>query len=54
MSWPGKAHGGGGSTKRHPRAAFGPDLVNRDFAAPAPNRLWVTDLMMIPTGEGPL
>ncbi|MEU5307102.1 transposase [Streptomyces noursei] len=30
------------------------DLVNRDFTAPAPNRLWATDLTMIPTLEGPL
>lgn len=28
--------------------------MRRDFTAPAPNRLWVTDLTMIPTGEGPL
>ncbi|MFI1302365.1 transposase [Streptomyces sioyaensis] len=27
-------------------------MVNRDFTAKAPNRLWVTDLTMIPTGEG--
>jgi len=27
--------------------------VQRDFTAPAPNRLWVTDLTMIPTLEGP-
>jgi transposase InsO family protein len=31
-----------------------PDLVQRDFTAFAPNRLWVTDLTMISTGEGPL
>ncbi|MFF2642151.1 DDE-type integrase/transposase/recombinase [Streptomyces niveus] len=31
-----------------------PDLANRDFTAPAPNRLWVTDLTVISTGEGPL
>jgi transposase InsO family protein len=31
-----------------------PDLVNRDFTAPAPNRLWVADVSRIPTGEGPL
>ena len=30
------------------------DLVNRNFAASAPDRLWVTDLTVIPTGEGPL
>jgi len=30
------------------------DLVNRQFTAPGPDRLWVTDLTVIPTGEGPL
>lgn len=30
------------------------DLVNRNFATSAPDRLWVTDLTVIPTGEGPL
>ncbi|MET7895895.1 DDE-type integrase/transposase/recombinase [Streptomyces mirabilis] len=29
-------------------------MVERDFTAPAPNRLWVTDLTVITTGEGPL
>ncbi|MEV0279745.1 IS3 family transposase [Streptomyces sp. NPDC050610] len=43
-----------GFTRRDPSAALAPDLVERDFTAPAPNRLWVTDLTMIPTGEGPL
>ncbi|MFF5011615.1 IS3 family transposase [Streptomyces phaeochromogenes] len=43
-----------GFTRRDPKAALAPDLVNRDFTAPAPNRLWVTDLTMITTGEGPL
>ncbi len=28
------------------------DLVERDFAAPAPNRLWVSDLTYIPTWSG--
>ncbi|WP_129287121.1 IS3 family transposase, partial [Streptomyces sp. GZWMJZ-114] len=36
------------------KATLAPDLVRRGFTAPAPNRLWVTDLTMIPTGEGPL
>ena len=44
----------GGFTRRDPGATFAPDLVERDFTAPAPNRLWVTDLTMITTGEGPL
>jgi transposase InsO family protein len=30
------------------------DLVNRMFTAPGPDRLWVTDLTVIGTGEGPL
>ncbi|WP_095851789.1 DDE-type integrase/transposase/recombinase [Streptomyces sp. Ag82_O1-15] len=44
----------GGCTRRDPRATLVPDLVERDFTAPAPNRLWVTDLTVITTGEGPL
>jgi putative transposase len=28
------------------------DLVNRDFTAPAPNRLWVADLTYVPTWAG--
>ncbi|MEU2862632.1 IS3 family transposase [Streptomyces mirabilis] len=43
-----------GFTRRDPKASLAPDLVNRDFTAPAPNRLWVTDLTMVSTGEGPL
>jgi putative transposase len=43
-----------GSTRQNPTATPAPDLVNRDFTAPAPNRLWVADLSRIPTGEGPL
>src|SRR6266540_3988963 len=36
------------------KATPAPDLVGRDFTAPAPNRLWVADISRIPTGEGPL
>ncbi|MFH7341237.1 IS3 family transposase [Streptomyces sp. KHY 26] len=43
-----------GFTRRDPDADPAPDLVQRDFTAHAPNRLWVTDLTMIPTLEGPL
>ncbi|MEU9338728.1 IS3 family transposase [Streptomyces sp. NPDC048290] len=43
-----------GFTRRDPKATLSPDLVQRDFTASAPNRLWVTDLTMIATGEGPL
>jgi putative transposase len=42
------------STRRDPVATPAPDLVNRDFTAPAPNRLWVADISRIGTGEGPL
>lgn len=45
---------GKGFTRRDPKATLAPDLVERDFTAPVPNRLWVTDLTMISTGEGPL
>ncbi|WP_047471434.1 IS3 family transposase [Streptomyces sp. M10] len=43
-----------GFTRRDPKATLAEDLVNRDFTAQGPNRLWVTDLTMIPTVEGPL
>jgi len=43
-----------GCTRQDPTATPAPDLVNRDFTAPAPNRLWVADLSRIGTGEGPL
>jgi putative transposase len=43
-----------GATRRDPAATLAPDLVNRDFTASEPNRLWVADLSRIPTGEGPL
>ncbi|KPI17620.1 HTH-like domain containing protein, partial [Actinobacteria bacterium OK006] len=43
-----------GFTRRDPKATLAPDLVERDFTAKAPNRLWVTDLTMISTAEGPL
>ena len=42
------------STRQNPTATPAPDLVNRDFTAPAPNRLWVADISPIPTGEGPV
>jgi putative transposase len=42
------------STRQDPKATPAPDLINRQFTAPAPNRLWVADLSRIPTGEGPL
>jgi putative transposase len=42
------------STKQDPKATPAPDLVDRNFTADAPNRLWVADISRIPTGEGPL
>ncbi len=42
----------GGSTRQNPNATPAPDLVNRDFTAAAPNRLWVADATRIPCGEG--
>ncbi|MFJ7593418.1 IS3 family transposase [Streptomyces sp. NPDC097617] len=45
---------GKGFTRRDSAATLAPDLVNRDFTAKGPDRLWVTDLTMIATDEGPL
>ncbi|EWM64137.1 LOW QUALITY PROTEIN: transposase, partial [Micromonospora sp. M42] len=42
----------GGSTKQDPRHTPAPDLVNRQFTADGPNRLWVADATRIPCGEG--
>jgi putative transposase len=41
-----------GSTTQNPRATPAPDLVNRDFTAAAPDRLWVADATRIPCNEG--
>jgi putative transposase len=41
-----------GCTVRDPDAQACPDLVNRDFSADEPNRLWITDITEHPTGEG--
>ncbi|MGV9681048.1 IS3 family transposase [Nocardia sp. NPDC003482] len=40
------------STRQDRRATPAPDLVNRDFTADTPDRLWVADATRIPTGEG--
>lgn len=42
------------TTVRNPDDPLSDDLVKRRFAAGGPDRLWVTDLTMVPTGEGPL
>jgi putative transposase len=44
----------GGSTKQNPRHTAAPDLVDRQFDADEPNRLWVADLTRIMTGDGVL
>ncbi|QYN18944.1 IS3 family transposase [Amycolatopsis sp. DSM 110486] len=41
-------------TRPDKRAVPFPDLVKRDFTAPAPNTKWVGDMTEIPTGEGKL
>jgi len=43
-----------GSTRQNPRHTAAPDLVDRDFTATEPNRLWVADLTRIMTDEGVL
>jgi putative transposase len=43
-----------GSTRQNPAHTAAPDLVDRDFRATAPNRLWVADLTRLVTGEGVL
>ncbi|MFC5666316.1 IS3 family transposase [Kitasatospora misakiensis] len=40
-------------TRRDPTAGLAPDLVQRDFTVTAPNRLWVADISLVPTDEGP-
>ncbi|MEU3256196.1 DDE-type integrase/transposase/recombinase [Streptomyces sp. NPDC006997] len=45
---------GGGFTRCDPKAILASDLVERDFTAPAPNRLWVGGLAVVVTGVGRL
>ena len=40
------------TTRRQPGARPAPDLVQRDFTAKAPNRLWVADITYIATWTG--
>jgi putative transposase len=40
------------TTVRDRAARPAPDLVERNFSAPAPNRLWVADITYIPTWAG--
>ena len=43
-----------GTTRRNVEARPAPDLVERNFTASAPNRLWVADITQVPTGRRPL
>jgi putative transposase len=43
-----------GSTRQNPSQRPAPDLLERDFTASAPNRVWVADLTRIVTGKGVL
>lgn len=40
------------TTQRDKDARPAPDLVDRDFAAPGPNQLWVADITYVPTAAG--
>jgi putative transposase len=40
------------TTRRAPDATPAPDLVRREFTAPAPDRLWVADITYVPTWMG--
>ena len=40
------------TTRRDKEARLAPDLVDRRFSAPGPNRLWVADITFIPTAAG--
>jgi putative transposase len=40
------------TTRRDPHAVPAPDLVNRDFRATSPNRLWRADITYLPTHQG--
>ena len=40
------------TTRSRQGAKLAPDLVNRAFHAPAPNRLWLSDITYVPSDEG--
>jgi putative transposase len=44
--------GGPTTTRRDKEARPAPDLVDRDFGATGPDRLWVADITFIPTAAG--
>jgi putative transposase len=39
------------TTRRDPLATPAPDLVQRTFSAPAPDRLWIADITYLPTEQ---
>jgi len=43
---------GATTTRRDKEARPAPDLVDRDFNAVGPNRLWVADITFVPTANG--
>jgi putative transposase len=43
---------GRGLTRRDPQATSAPDLVERNFTPPAPDRLWVADITQQRTSQG--
>jgi putative transposase len=43
-----------GLTRRDPRAAPAPDLCQRKFSPPEPDRMWHGDYTELPTDQGPL
>jgi putative transposase len=43
---------GPATTARAPGTPQGPDLVEREFAADRPDKLWVADITYVPTGSG--
>ncbi len=42
------------TTRQDPLAIPAPDLVERNFTAPAPNRIWTADITYVGTDEGSL
>ncbi len=44
--------GGPVTTRRDGERRPAPDLADRDFSAPGPNRLWVGDITLLPTAAG--
>ena len=40
------------TTRQDPLAVPAPDLVEKDFRATAPDRLWTADITYLPTDEG--